>query len=558
MLQSVHSANHQHWHLQAVFSPEYADFVWMLASNFYSSPMLLAREVTDERQLVASVGALKLMQLAQIRRDCPDLADFDAGDKCSLQLLVCRCAVSFVCNVLARSRDRSSLPEWTSLLCRMLQRAGPPAQRWFGRLLASHGFVREALLECPLPDARNAVLVVAVRALRWLYEGEALALGAHAAATAAAGGSPRSGQPWTAEQAAPEQIRASAERGGDAPAPPLLAEVWATLMELLPVAMQVEAHGNFSQFLALLLEFLGLGPEAVACARASGGLEALVEFALQEKDGTALRAALERACRWYQPNWLRSTAAVGGDGAPASSPPEAGVAAQAAPELVLLLPRPVPREVVMGTAGAEGAAPTADAARAEIASAPAVDASFERNLYSDAGDFIDLGPLWASITTLLEQDRPRCALESEEHDALLRRLVRLGGTTPSSARPASRLLQLLCRGNLPRSQSVICRVCERVDECDGHALRAVLRMGSALVDLSDALVQQRSIFLVKSVLHVAKNNRRYFATMQLVVHYVIKWCKRRPELPQWLLRDAGGGTPGAGPYRWLEGWLKEN
>jgi len=107
------------------------------------------------------------------------------------------------------------------------------------------------------------------------------------------------------------------------------------------------------------------------------------------------------------------------------------------------------------------------------------------------------------------------------------------------------------------SQGAVCRICERVDESDGRALRAALRMGTALVDLDDSLAQPRGVFLLKSLLHVAQNNRKNFRTMHPVLHYVVKWCRRRPLLPPWLLADVGASSLGAGQYRWLETWLKD-
>merc|ERR1719373_1084913 len=56
---------------------------------------------------------------------------------------------------------------------------------------------------------------------------------------------------------------------------------------------------------------------------------------------------------------------------------------------------------------------------------------------------------------------------------------------------------------------------------------------------------------------MAKQNRNHFQTMRFVIHYIIRWCRRRPELPEWLARDAGGSSRCLGEYRWLEQWLKE-
>jgi hypothetical protein len=96
-----------------------------------------------------------------------------------------------------------------------------------------------------------------------------------------------------------------------------------------------------------------------------------------------------------------------------------------------------------------------------------------------------------------------------------------------------------------------------VGESDGQMLRGALRMGSALVALADKYTQQRLVMLLKSVLHVAKTNRKYFRTMHFVIHYIVKWCRRRPELPQWLSIDAGGSSQCQNQNRWLEQWLKE-
>merc|ERR1711972_362388 len=111
-----------------------------------------------------------------------------------------------------------------------------------------------------------------------------------------------------------------------------------------------------------------------------------------------------------------------------------------------------------------------------------------------------MGPLWGALAILLDGDVTRIQRDSVENDALLRRLVALGGATQASCGPAGRLLRLFCQNNLARSQGVACRICERVDEGNGRALRAALRMGSALIDVCDAFVQQRTVFLLKSVL----------------------------------------------------------
>eukprot|EP00932_Pfiesteria_piscicida_P003317 SRR837773.1323.p2 GENE.SRR837773.1323~~SRR837773.1323.p2 ORF type:complete len:277 (-),score=60.39 SRR837773.1323:52-882(-) len=128
----------------------------------------------------------------------------------------------------------------------------------------------------------------------------------------------------------------------------------------------------------------------------------------------------------------------------------------------------------------------------------------------------------------------------------------MGGATAAGCKHAAALLQLFCAGDLDRSQNVVNKICERVEDSDGRALRSALRAGTWLVALADPLARERGVFLVKSVLYVARNNRRYFRTMHLVIHYLIKWCRRRPELPGWLYADGGGGH-----YRWLEGWLKD-
>lgn len=561
---SVESANCQYWHVQALFSQEYADFVWMLASNFHSSPALLAPRgpaaPATEKQLLESVGALKFMQLAQLRRDASGGAEAGSGvgaeaaeaatAECAggaLPLLVCQLVVSFFCTVLVRSRDRRSLPEWSSLLVRLLRRAGPPAHGWFAGLLTSHGFVRELFLECPLPESRMAVLAVAAQVLRWLYEEEADALRSHLAEVPA--GEPRHGQRWPPELelvgSGGPGASAGGEDGGAGRQPPVLAQIWATLIELLPAAQQQPAHANFQHFFMLLQDWLRLGPEALAWARKAGGVDELVEFALQDARARVLPAVLERARRWYLPNPLRRAAAA--PGAAAAS----GGCSTPAPARAAL----VPREVVLGNGDGEGpqaATPRAGAADSED---PGADSSFERQLRSElAGDAVELGPLWGACVLLLEGDAERVRRHSDENDALLRRLVRLGGATAGSRGPAGRLVQLLCRGDLARSQGAVCRICERADECDGRALRTTLRMGSALIDLSDAFTQQRGVFLLKSLLHVARNNRKYFRTMHVIVHYILKWCRLRPELPQWLLSDAGNSNQ----YRWLEAWVKEN
>ncbi|CAK0889831.1 unnamed protein product, partial [Prorocentrum cordatum] len=252
---------------------------------------------------------------------------------------------------------------------------------------------------------------------------------------------------------------------------PLLARVWATLVELLPAARQVEAHAHFQQFFALLLEVLLLGPEVLDWALRAGGLDELVEFALQEDSEDscpALDAALERAREWYEPSGLW--------GAPREGPPSG----------------PAARELVLGTDGAPGGG--GGAGPAEAASP---DPSFEQQLFGEPGTAVELGPLWGALVALLGRDPARVGTRA---DALLVRLVRIGGATPAAGLQAGRLLQLLCAGDLVRSRAATCLVCERVDESESRAMRSALRMGTALVELSDGLCQQRTVYLLRSLL----------------------------------------------------------
>jgi len=474
------------------------------------------------------------MQLAKVRRDCQDV---QMEDGTPLPLLMCHFVASFACNVLARSRDRRLLPQWTNLLWRLMLRIGPKARIWFGKMMASHGFVREVFLECPLPDVRAAMLSVAVHTFRWLYESEANALREFAAKTPHKG--PRSTQaPPKAEFANSGSVVFEQETKNvgqlESNKSPLLLDIWATLLELLPVAQQPELHQQLQHFLLLFQEFLLMGPETLAWVHQTGGLGSLLEFALQGDvgGGEALAAALRRAQIWYKPNPLRA----------------AGLETSSVTEVSLV----APADLISSNSDGHGIGPACSSTE------PIEAASFERQLRGDSvTDAIELGPLWASLAMLLESSPGSVRQHSEENDALLRRLVRIGGATQASCAPASKLLQLLCRGDLALSQGAVCRICERVDESDGRALRAALRMGTALVDLDDSLAQPRGVFLLKSLLHVAKNNRKNFRTMHPVVHYIVKWCRRRPLLPQWLLSDVGASSFGAGHYRWLETWLKE-
>jgi len=249
---------------------------------------------------------------------------------------------------------------------------------------------------------------------------------------------------------------------------------------------------------------LNLGPETLAWAFKAGGIDELLLFALQEAN-SQIPALLEQSQRWYEPNWLR------------------------VPTAADVPKRPVPPEMVLGVDAGE-----------------AFDAEEQKELHED----IDLAALWGVLASLLELDISRVAQHSEENDAVIRRVVRGGSTT---SRPACRLLQLYCRDDLARSQGVTCMICERID---GGALRdfRILRLGTALVELSDRCAQQRSVFLVKSVLHVAKNNPK-FRVMHSVIHYFVKWCRRRTELPQWLQSDAAHVSVGS--QKWLETWLKD-
>merc|ERR1719223_1044355 len=89
---------------------------------------------------------------------------------------------------------------------------------------------------------------------------------------------------------------------------PLLLDVWATLLELLPVAQQPELHQHLQHFLLLFQEFLQLGPETLAWVQQTGGHGSLLEFALQGDvgGGEAMAAALRRAQVWYKANPLRA------------------------------------------------------------------------------------------------------------------------------------------------------------------------------------------------------------------------------------------------------------
>ncbi|CAK0801546.1 unnamed protein product [Prorocentrum cordatum] len=111
---SVEAANRHHWQVQAVFSAEYASLAWLFASNFLSSPALLSRELaaTRQEQVLEQVGALKFMQISQLRRDRPGLAGPDSEEGEQLSLMVCQFAVGFMFTVLAKSRERQAMPEW--------------------------------------------------------------------------------------------------------------------------------------------------------------------------------------------------------------------------------------------------------------------------------------------------------------------------------------------------------------------------------------------------------------------------------------------------------------
>merc|ERR1712080_272624 len=143
--------------------------------------------------------------------------------------MFCQFVTRFIFTILSRSHDRQSLPEWCGLLCRMLSRAGLSTQCWFARLLTSHALLREIFLECPLRDVRNAFLTIAVQILRWTYEREAHLL--ETFVENAITGQPRYGQQW--EELPVDPGNCIKQVGGQ---PPLLVLIWATLMELIPVA----------------------------------------------------------------------------------------------------------------------------------------------------------------------------------------------------------------------------------------------------------------------------------------------------------------------------------
>jgi hypothetical protein len=339
-----------------------------------------------------------------------------------------------------------------------------------------------------------------------------------------------------------DKVPAMAGRSkGSGSDPPLLAQIWATCIELLPVAQQAQAYSRFSQFFELMQEFLLLGPETLAWAAKAGGLNQLLEI-VHETKSVALITAMQGARRWYQPNWLHIPSTTDAKGSSSS----------------YRFTRPVAAEVVLGVSmDDEVVEIVMDASGMPMDPSGIEDASLERRLHSDnSGDGVELGLLWSCIAQLLGANRRE--LQREDMEALLRRLVRLGGATVASLSGASRLLRLLCDGDLARSQSAVCIICERIEESEGQALRGALRMGTALVALSDGLIQRRCAFLLKSVLHVAKNNRKHFRTMQLVIFYIVRWCRRRREIPQWFAADCGGSNVALTQYRWLEAWTKEN
>lgn len=593
------------------------------------------------------------------------------------------------------------MAEWLGLATRLLERSGPEALRWLGELLASHGFLREFLLDCPLRDVREALLALAAQGLRGLYGLEAAALGRAAeevtkmaaqmdhgaedglirqdggrtqvdvwvrsGATDMAAQKEESPQKDCSSKAKAEKAEAGSESHGGVnkgtsesstlevvPALPLLALVWATLVELLPVARLLPCHAQprLQGLLALMELFVALGP--AACAWAShpaaqregrgqaqgqgqgqgwrlrpaqeqlramaGGLEELVELAIQEEEAPALARALGRACGHHRCNWLRVALLPP---PPSPAPPARQPAEEAFVEVggfattvaEALLRRQPPVEQGNGDGGCGGgggffgvAGGTACGAcgacfarggselgggggGAAVGQGPGgtcrdeqgclallrlpafASLSFERQLLEepllaafgaqDEAELFDLGPLWATLALLLEGGGLRrlrgyaCGSSEALESSLLARVVRLGGASGSSLRAAGRLLRLLCFGDLVRSRSAACRICERVDEADGRALRAALRMGSALIGIGDDLARPRSVFLVSSLLHVARSNRRYQHTVQLVVRYLLRWCRMRPELPQWLQEDDLDGA-GAVQYRWLEAWLRDN
>lgn len=138
----------------------------------------------------------------------------------------------------------------------------------------------------------------------------------------------------------------------------------------------------------------------------------------------------------------------------------------------------------------------------------------------------------------------------------MRRLVRLGGASLASVRPAARLMQLLCRADWSRSQDMIHCMRGRMEESlDARALQSTLRMASALVDLDDVYTQQRCVFLLRSVLQIAKSARACVGAMHVLLHYIVKWCFRRISLPQWFVQADGSG--GVRQHKWIEAWLRE-
>lgn len=164
-------------------------------------------------------------------------------------------------------------------------------------------------------------------------------------------------------------------------------------------------------------------------------------------------------------------------------------------------------------------------------------------------------------TPLKLTDKEQLLLSNE---FLLRRLIRLGGQRHAH-RACGRLLRMFSHNDLAQSQTIVVHLCERIDESDGTSLRCAMRLGTSLLQTRDEFTALRNGFLLKSILHVAHNNKMWFRPTILVVHYAIKWCMRYPDLPKHLVDLEGKGQRGLAAqnaartrHKWIEVWLKEN
>jgi len=103
-----------------------------------------------------------------------------------------------------------------------------------------------------------------------------------------------------------------------------------------------------------------------------------------------------------------------------------------------------------------------------------------------------------------------------------------------------------------RSNEVSCRISVVLDDSDARCLQGLMKLATLMVSIKDSCTQKRNAYLVRSILHVVKQNRKYTRSTITVLQYVCKWCTLCPDLPKWVVEVEGRER-----IRWIDYWARE-